>query len=57
MNDDDVRMQELLQANAERIRELEALAAAKAEENAILIENIYRNHKVLKEKMNGQLRK
>ena len=57
MDNDSARMQELLQVHAEKISELDALASAKAEENAILIEKIYQNHKILQEKANGRPRK
>ena len=57
MDDANVRMQALLQANAEKFRELEAFADEKAEENAVLIEKFYKNHKLLKGKINEQLHK
>lgn len=57
MDDVNVRMQALLQANAEKVRELEAFADAKAKENVVIIEKFYKNHELLKRKINEQLHK
>ena len=49
---EDERIQHILHKHAAKVKQLEAFADAKAEENDKLIEKIYQNHKNLKEKNN-----
>ena len=46
------RIQHILHKHAAKVKQLEAFADAKAKENDKLIEQIYRNHKILMEKSN-----